>query len=220
MKFGRLGAAIVDRELDEDVLRRFLGILDEDVEVAVLVEDSGVDQLVLELVLAPAPVRLHEVGIRERRLGILVQVFHVRVRRRAIQVEVVLLDVLAVIALAVGQAEETLLEDRVRAVPERQGEAEPLLVIGDAGQAVFAPAVGARARLVVAEVVPGVAAFAVVLADRTPLALAEVRTPLLPGNRSLASRFQSIMFRRHGCVPRSRRQGERRSEPKMWTSTL
>ena len=145
MKSGRLGAAIVDRELDEDVLGRFLRILDEHVEVAVLVEDPGIDQLILELASAPAPVPFHEVGIRERRLGILVQILHIRVRRRAIQVEVVLLDVLAVIALAVGEPEQSLLEDRVRAVPERQGEAEPLLLIGEAGQAVFAPAVGANA---------------------------------------------------------------------------
>ena len=111
-------------------------------------------------------------------------------RRRAVEVEVVFLDVLAVIALAVGQAEQALLEDRVLAVPEGQREAEPLLVVGDAGQAVFAPAVGARAGLVVGEVVPGVAALAVVLADRAPLAFAQVRSPLLPGNGSLASLFQ------------------------------
>jgi hypothetical protein len=36
---GRLGAAVVDGDPDEDVPRRFLGVLDEDVEVAVLVED-------------------------------------------------------------------------------------------------------------------------------------------------------------------------------------
>ena len=82
--------------------------------------------------------------------------------RRAVEVEVVLLDVLAVIALAVGQAEEAFLEDRIFAVPQGQGEAEPLLVVGDAGQAVLAPAVGGGG-LVVAEVVPGVATFAVVL---------------------------------------------------------
>ena len=101
VKFGRLGAAIVDRDLDEDVLRRFLGVLDEHVEVAVLVEDPGIDQLVLELVLSPAPVRVStRSAYGNADCGILVQVLHVRVRRRAIQVEVVLLDVLAVIALA------------------------------------------------------------------------------------------------------------------------
>ena len=71
-------------------------------------------------------------------------------RRRRVEVEVVLLDVLAVVAFAVGQAEQPLLEDRVLAVPQRDGEAELLLVVGDAGEAVFAPAVGARARLIVA----------------------------------------------------------------------
>ena len=157
---------------------------------------------------APAPAGLDQVGVRVGRLRILVEVLHVRVGRRAVEVEVVLLDVLAVIALAVGQAEEALLEDRVLAVPQRQGEAEPLLVVGDAGQAVLAPAIGARARLVVGEVVPGVAAFAVVLADGAPLAFAEVRPPFLPGDLSLPSLFQSIVFRGHGCVPWSRRERE------------
>ena len=99
-----------------------------------------------------------------------------------VEVEVVLLDVLAVVALAVGQPEQPLLEDRVLAVPQRQREAQPLLVVGDAGEPVLAPAVGARARLVVAEVVPGVAVVAVVLAHGAPLALGEVRPPLPPGH--------------------------------------
>ena len=63
------------------------------------------------------------------RLRVLVQILHVRVRRRAVEVEVVLLDVLAVVALAVGQPEQPLLEDRVAAVPQRQREAELLLVV-------------------------------------------------------------------------------------------
>src|SRR5262245_35129312 len=108
----------------------------------------------------------------------------------AIKIEVVLLDVLAVVALAVGQPEQALLQDRVLAVPQGQGEAELLLVIGDAGQAVLAPAVGAGAGLVVAEVVPGVAALAVVFADGSPLPLAEVGSPFLPGDL-----FRSCFFK-------------------------
>ena len=47
---------------------RRLGVFDDDVEVAVLVEDPGVYELVLE-VLARAPrIRLHEVVVREGRL--------------------------------------------------------------------------------------------------------------------------------------------------------
>ena len=70
-------------------------------------------------------------------------------RRRAVEVEVVLLDVLAVIAFVAGEAEEALLEDRVAAVPEREGEADVLVAVADAGDAVLVPAVGARAGVVV-----------------------------------------------------------------------
>src|SRR5262249_20762287 len=79
-----------------------------------------------------------------------------------------------------GQAEQPLLEDRVAAVPQRQRQAQALLVVADAGDAVLAPAVGAAAGVVVGEVVPGVARCAVVLADRAPLTLAEVRAPAPP----------------------------------------
>ena len=119
-------------------------------------------------------------------------------RRRAVEVEVVLLHVLAVVALAVGEAEEPLLEDRILAVPQGQREAEVLLVIGDAGDAVLAPAVGARAGLIVGEEIPGVAAFAVVLAHRSPLSLAEIRPPLLPVGRALAGFLQARLFLCHG----------------------
>jgi hypothetical protein len=60
------------------------------------------------------------------------------VGRGAVQVEVVLLDVLAVVALAVGQPEHPLLQQRVPAVPQRQRETQPLLVVADAGDAVLA----------------------------------------------------------------------------------
>jgi len=68
---------------------------------------------------------------------------------------VVLLDVLAVVPLAVGEPEEPFLEDGIPAVPERNSETELLPVVGDAGEAVLAPAVGARPRVVVREVRPG-----------------------------------------------------------------
>ena len=197
VQLGRLGAAVVDGDLDQDVFGRLLGVFDEHVEVAILVEHAGVEQFVLELVAAAAAAGLDEVGVGEGRLRILVEVLHVRMGRRAVEVEVVFLDILAVIALAVGQAEQAFLEDRVLAVPQGEREAEPLLVVGDAGQAVLAPAIGAGAGLVVAEVVPGVAAFAVVLADGSPLAFAEVRPPFLPGG-FLGTRFvESNLFCGH-----------------------
>src|SRR5262249_42106133 len=179
---GRLGAAVVSTDADEDVLRRRLGVLHEDVEVAVLVEHAGVEQLVLKFGPAAPAAGLDEGAVGEGGLGVLVEVLHVRVRRRAVEVEVILLDVLAVVALTVGQPEQPLLEDGVVAVPQGQGEAEALPVVGDAGQPVLAPAVGAGAGLVVAEIIPGVATLAVVLANGPPLTLTQIGPPLLPGD--------------------------------------
>src|SRR5713226_4429793 len=101
-------------------------------------------------------------------------------RRRGIEIVVDFLDVLAVITLAVGQTEEAFLENRVTAVPQREGQTEPLLVVADAGEPVLAPAIRAAAGMVMREVVPGVAVRAVVLAHGAPLALAEIRPPLPP----------------------------------------
>jgi hypothetical protein len=50
---------------------------------------------------------------------------HIGVGRGTIEVEIVFLDVLAVVGLAVGQSVHPLLEDRVLAVPQRQGKAQP-----------------------------------------------------------------------------------------------
>jgi len=49
------------------------------------------------------------------------------------------------------------------------------VVVAETGEAVLAPVVGARTRLIVREVIPRIAVAAVVLADRAPLALAEIR---------------------------------------------
>src|SRR3954471_13643938 len=110
-------------------------------------------------------------------------------RWRAVEVEVVFFNVLAVVALAVGQAEEALLEDGVAAVPECQRKTEHLFVVADTGKAVLTPVVGARARLVMTEVCPGITILAVILTHRAPLALAKIRAPLAPRNAGL-TRFR------------------------------
>src|SRR5215831_21170199 len=97
-----------------------------------------------------------------------------------VEIPPVFLHVLAVISLRAGQPERALLKDRVTAIPQRQPEAQPLLDVAEPGQAVLTPAVGAGARVVVWQVAPGFAVRAVVLADRAPLALAEVGPPQVP----------------------------------------
>jgi tetratricopeptide (TPR) repeat protein len=69
--------------------------------------------------------------------------------------------------------------------------------IGDAGQAVLNPTIDTGTCLIVAEVIPGVAAFAIVLAYRAPLSLAKVRPPFLPRDILLAGFIQAALLGVH-----------------------
>ena len=64
-------------------------------------------------------------------------------RRGAVEIEVIFLDVLPVIALAIGQAEQSLLEDRVLAVPQGDSKTEPLVLVADPGEAILTPVISA-----------------------------------------------------------------------------
>ncbi len=177
------GPGVGDPDLHEQVVRVVLGMRHVDHPVAVVVEHPGVEQLVLGLALVTAAVLGHEVGVRELRLRVVVAPPQPGVAGQGVEEPPVLLDVLAVVALRPGQAEHPLLEDRVPAVPERERHAQLLADVADAGHPVLAPAVGAGAGVVVREVVPGLAAGAVVLTHRPPGSLREVRAPLVPGRR-------------------------------------
>ena len=97
--------------------------------------------------------------------------------RSSVEIVVVLLHVFAVIAFAVSESEEALFQDGILAVPKREGKAKPLLLVANACQAVFTPAIGAAAGMVMGKVVPRVSVGGVVFPHRTPLPLAEVGTP-------------------------------------------
>ena len=198
MQLGRFRTAVVNADLDQEIFRGFLGILDKDVKISILIEHAGVEQLVLEFVPAPTSACVDQVVVRVSGVRIFVEVLHVRMGRCAVEVEVILLDILAVITFAVGEAKEALLENRILAIPQGEGEAEPLMVIGDSGQAVLTPAISPRAGLVVSEIVPGIAPFAVVFANGAPLPFAQVWSPFAPWNRVLPRFLKPSMFGGHG----------------------
>ena len=158
-----------------------LGIFHEDIEVAVLVEDTGIQQLILHVATIAPPVVLDQIGVGICRLRILVQVLHVGMRGRAVEVEIVFFNVFPVVGLAVRQPEHAFFEDGVFAIPQGYAEAQQLLMIADAGQTILAPVIGAGSRLVMSEVVPGITVLAVVLANCPPLPLAKVGSPFSPG---------------------------------------
>ncbi len=125
--------------------------------------------------------------------------------RRRVEIVIHLLNVLAVVPLMSSDAEHPLLEYAILAIPETQREAKSLMVVRYTRDAVLAPAVHARACVLVREVTPGIAVRGVVLAHRRlcarhasvprivsvprvadaantthPLPVAKVRTPPLP----------------------------------------
>ena len=157
MERSRVGPAIAGRDSDDDVLSVGLRILDVDVEIAVLIKDAGVDQLVLRPLPLPALVLRHEIRVGEGPLRILVEKMHGRVGRRVVDVKEVILQVLAVVPLQRVDAEKSLLEVIVGAVPERGGKAENLVAVTNAGDAILAPAVGPATGHVVGQIRPGVA---------------------------------------------------------------
>src|SRR5579862_3467024 len=194
MKLCCLRASVVNRNADENVVWVGLGVFHEHVEISIGVKDSSVKQFVFELFAGAPFIGFHQVAIRELRLWILVEKLHVGVRRSAIEVEVIFLDVLAMIAFAVGETEQPFFQDWVTAVPQSECEAELLLVIGDPGQTIFTPAVSPRTRLIMTEVVPGIPVLAVVFANRAPLPLTQIRPPLLPRYTRFPRIIQAPLF--------------------------
>jgi hypothetical protein len=59
MQFCRLRSAVGCSDSHQDVVRAVLGIFHENVEIPVLVEDTGVEQFILRVVPGTMPVRLH-----------------------------------------------------------------------------------------------------------------------------------------------------------------
>mmetsp|Transcript_11102 Transcript_11102/g.33456 ORF Transcript_11102/g.33456 Transcript_11102/m.33456 type:complete len:404 (+) Transcript_11102:619-1830(+) len=175
-----LGPAVDRSHGEQNVVHRRAGILHVDVKVPVLIKDARVHELVLGIVTAERGVFVAQGVVRELCLRVLVQHLQVAVARRCVQVVVQVLDVLAVIALRAPEPKQPLLENGVLPIPHGQGQAEPLLAVAEPGDAVLAPPIRDPVGVLEGHVHPGVAARAVVLPARAPLALAHVRPPPLP----------------------------------------
>src|SRR5258705_3757515 len=193
MKAGRIGPSVANRDAHQNVIRSFLSVFEKDVEVAVVIEDTCIDKLVLEVMARTFAICLDKIYVRVRTLRILIEVFHVAVCGCRVEVEVILLNVFAVVSLTVSKSEEALFKDRVALVPESNAKAKAVLVVRDPAKTVLAPTIRSRTRLFVAEVVPGVAVRAIVLPDRAPLPLTKVGAPLLPGDSFFTSFIQPFL---------------------------
>ena len=131
-------------------------------------------------------------------LRIFVQALHVGVRGSAVEIEILLLDIFAVVALVTAEAEEALLEDRVAGVPEAESEADALVAVADAGEAVLVPAVGADCGVLEREVIPSLALRRVVFAYGTPSAFGEIGSPAVPVRPAQTGILNPRLFGVHG----------------------
>ena len=183
------GPAIVGRDPAKDIVFVRLGIVDEDVEIPPLGEARLAGRRSARTPVSARPrtaVFLDKRSIGIFHLRVFVEHPHERVARHSVEIVIVFLDVLAVVAFLVGQAEEPFLEKRVLLVPEGEGQADVLKPVAEAGESVLVPAIDAAAGLVVGEMVPGIAAGAIVFADGAPGPLGEVGAPVLPVARRAA----------------------------------
>ena len=122
VKRGLVWPAVPDRNKHVHCRRIDPRVLDEDVKVAILVEDSRIDELVFPLMLPPGAIGFDKIRIRKFRLRIFVEHFQVGVGGGGIQVVIELLAIFSVIALRIGKAKETFFEDWITPVPESEGE--------------------------------------------------------------------------------------------------
>lgn len=204
----RLGSVVRRLKGDADVPRCGLGMCRDDVEEAVLVEDTRVDELELGLIVPARRVLLAQRGIRVGGLRVAVEVLRPAVGGGRVEVPPVLLGVLTVVALAVGEAEVALLEAVVVPVPHRDGEVEEAVAVAQPGDAVLTPAVGTRVRVVEREERPGPAVGRVVLTHRPPLPARDVGAPGPPRVAVVGRLLESAVLLGLGVLTRlDRRHG-------------
>ena len=72
---------IGDGEANENVIGSALGVFSHDIEITILLKDSGIEDVELALVATAASVLLDQSRIGEFALRILVERLHVRMRR-------------------------------------------------------------------------------------------------------------------------------------------
>ena len=107
------------------------------------------------------------------------------------------LGVLSVISFRTTETEDTFLQERVASVPKGESKTQALRSIAKAGKTVLIPPIGARARVFVREILPGLAIGTVVFTHRAPRAFADVWPDCLPVTRRIRRRiFKSRVLRR------------------------
>src|SRR5271166_7859 len=179
VEFGRVGTAVERFYADTDIFRRRLSVLDEDVEIPVVIEDAGIQQLELRSFPSPAAL-LDQLLVRIFPLRILVEHTHVAMGGGVIEVEPILFYILAMISFAASEAEHALFQNGIAAVPKCQCKNQQLIPIANPGNTILAPAIGLAACLIMGKKIPSVPVRTIVLPNSSPGPVADVGPPFPP----------------------------------------
>src|SRR6266478_277198 len=198
----RFESAIVCGDTNEDIFRGSFGVLDDHIEISIFGEDASIEQLKFGILFRTAPVFLDQLSIGVSALRIFVKEFHVGVRGCAVKVEVILLYIFAMVSFVARQTEQPLLENGIGLVPKSETETNELVAVTDRGKTIFVPAIGARTSVIVRKIFPCLSGRAVVLANRSPRAIADVGAPALPMCFVCTCFIESFFFGIHSCSPR------------------
>src|SRR5258708_19866315 len=87
VKSGWVRSAISHAELDQDVLGRLLGVLNKNVKVAIVIEDTCIEQFIFHVATVTMPIVLDQIPVWISGLRVLVQVLHIGMRGCAVEVE-------------------------------------------------------------------------------------------------------------------------------------
>ena len=121
-------SAICRRGTNEDVVDRIFCVLDLDFEETTF-ERGRVPKFKFAFASWAPGILPDQLFVGESRVRITINHPHEAVRRRIVDVPVKFLDVLTMIALGPGHAEETLLQNRIAPIPKCKGKAKTLLEI-------------------------------------------------------------------------------------------
>src|SRR5215510_12608484 len=117
MDWSRFRTTIAHFDAYADIFRAGLGILDKDVKIALRIEDARIEQFILPLIMAPLSTLLDELLIGIGLLRIFIEILHIGMRWRGVEIEIVLLHILAMIGLRRDQAKQPLFQNRIFTIP-------------------------------------------------------------------------------------------------------
>ena len=186
----------MNADSNREVVGVFFGVFGENIKVALVGKNTGVDLLKFTLLTVAALVFAQQLRIRKSSLGVFVKGFHVRVGGGVVEVKIAFFNVFAVVAFVAGEADKSFFENRVLVVPKREGEAKSLVIVRDTKDSILAPTIGAGPRVIVGEIGPSLALVVVVLPNGAPLPLTQVGTPSAP-MRNLCGRLLKAFLITH-----------------------